>query len=461
MTIVVLALGAIAALLTYGLTVAGRRWIATAPTLFLVLQAPFFAGLFQHLDPDESTELWYAVFTVVGLWAFVVGALMANVNQRFQPGRRWHNAMARPLRYEQEAYLSRLTIVVAAIISLAVGVVFVRAIGYNTFLVALRGISGDQRLGFSELRYEATRGSYVAAGYASQFTAILLPAIILLLIVRTRVQPSLPLRVFALTLLVADLYFITAVGGRAYLLEFFLSYWILSVPVLAVLPRLAFPSKQLRRLLLPAFLCLFLLATQLQGRSSPEAAGGDSGLLSLPLDSVAGLYQRLGGDYANYQLQSIRILAPEGISWGRQWLREMTTVLPGPTTTETLDVRLHRELFGSSTGNAPLNIWGSVYLNWGFFGGVALLTMAGYLFQSVSIRLLERAERTVPILVLGHLICFRLALVRDPYSFLLEGLATLSLVRLWLRRASRSAALESDVPGLAAPQRAAALSAAQ
>lgn len=439
MTKFALAVFFISSYATYAFVVAGRKWVATGTTALLLLQLPFFVGVIQHIDLSRSIDVHYGLFLALGVWAVVIGAAIANLVSGFKPRTEWRRAIRHKIPFDSPHQVGRKTLMAIAVISVIVGVLFVARIGYNTFLAAVSGIGseyGEQNVSFRDLRAESTRRSYVAAGYAAQFIAILLPAAVLMMVVRARQLRSGRLLVRAAVLAAVATFFMTATGGRQYLLQFGAAYAIVSFRSLSLLPNALHPSIRMRMAIVPLIIVVFAATTILQGRITE---------VERPLTIIGSLYNRLGGDYSQYQLESIELIDVDGTQWGRQWLQDLSIVLPGPTKGLTLNTRLHEQLFGSPDGNAPLNIWGSVYHNWGMVAGVILLGVWGFVLQRASVVLLYR-RRTVVALILGHLICLRLGFVRDPYSLFLEGVLTLLVVRFLLlpRRGSLGAVSVPD-----------------
>ena len=401
---------------------------ATAPMLLICLQLPFFVGIFHRGDLESWPQTRYIAFIGVAYLAFVLGTAAANATARQAP-----SAVARHVRERSYPLFSSRSLgppILASIvlICLAVGVFFVSRIGYNAFLASLQdqGTPAEQRMGFRQLRANSTRSRYVAAGYASQFTGVLLPASAIVLLVIGRIRNDRRALLAALLVSASCFYFVTATGGRKYVLDFVLALVVVSAPGLSLLPQRARLNRRKLTQIGIATFVVFVALTSAQGRL------GAGPLWRAPIEAAESLYNRLGGDYAEAQLRSMDILEGDGTQWGRQWLDDLAVVLPGPTKGQALDSRLHAGLFGSPDGSSPLNIWGSAYYNWGFFGGVVLFCYYGFLLQRVSLRLFNTAHSLVG-LIIAHLICLRLAFVRDPYSLLLEGVVTLLLLRLLMR----------------------------
>jgi len=176
-------------------------------------------------------------------------------------------------------------------------------------------------------------------------------------------------------------------------------------------------------------LLTFGATTVLQGRATP--AGGPIDLLKLSAESV---FNRLGGDAAEYQFQAIRLLHHDAPVYGDHWLRQLMIALPGGSTGLSFDEQLHGLVFSGNTGgNQPLDIWGATYYNWGVLGAVLVPFLYGYALQSLTIRRLVRTDAGVLSTILVAAATYRLALASDPYSLLLQGGMTLLLFEAFYR----------------------------
>jgi len=404
----------------------GRHLLLTAPAAFLIVQLPNALGTVLNADFTSNFDLFWVALRLTALAAFVIGAIYASHRVQFRAREETASFRSAPLTDDLKGSVSGVFLAGAIVVCVFVGVFFASRIGYNTFALSLRtfflsgSVDGSQ---FSALRQAATREGYAAAGYAVQFTAVLLPASIMLVYLRGRLKGDTILVAAAAVLTLLNIYFVTVIGGRKYLIGAIAMAIALLIPVTTPLARGLRASRSTGVLLIFGVLTLFGFTTLLQGRRTP--AGDDTSLLAL---STVGLYNRIGGLYSQYQFESIRLLRDDPIAWGGLWIEQLKIALPGPTQGPSFDARLHGMLYdGNIGGNAPLDFWGSTYYNWGAIGLILLAFLLGFLFQAFNIRFLIRAEKSLTRVVLLSWAGYRLALWRDPYSMLLEGSLTLLL----------------------------------
>ncbi len=110
-----------------------------------------------------------------------------------------------------------------------------------------------------------------------------------------------------------------------------------------------------------------------------------------------------------------------------QWWRDLYEAIPGNRPAVGFSNEMHAFLFSGDTGGAAVfTFLGSLAYNWGtlFFAPVAFLI--GGLVQQFTIQYI-RSGRTVIRTVIYFAAGMRLALSRDPYTFLLNGFISLLL----------------------------------
>lgn len=407
----------------------GRQFLATGPFLFLGLQALPAVGLVINASPAERPFDRHWIFmTLLGISMFIVGCLAAGRRSSFSPRDEIRRYRQAPLVDDLAGAGSVFVLLGLVSLSFLAGFLFSSRIGYNTFGSAFQQLldSGAvDRASISALRAGATREGYAAAGYAAQFTDVILPAAAALMWIRGKVRGRNDLRLAAWGILLLDLMFLTVVGGRKHLVLVALGLGLLGFSRTSPFPRRY--TLHGTRALVTIFLLLlgFGFTTILQGRIEVPSTPG--GFVS---ESAVTLYDRIGGNYSKVQLESITLLRDEAPVWGREWLETVRIALPGPTEGLTFDARLHGLLYGSTRGSAPLNVWGSIYYNFGPLGIMMVPLLMGFILQRFTIRQVIRSSRSISRTVLLTMAGFRLALWRDPYSILLEGGLTLIIFLL-------------------------------
>lgn len=406
--------------------VQGRTGLVTAPLCFLGLQILFTIGLIQSVAWTDDFDVGFLGLVLAGMGLFVIGAAFANTSHGFAPQREMRAYRERATIDDTTALGRNQVLVLFAIVSVVVAIEFTRRVGYNSFQRALEQfmITGDvDRAGFSDLRVSATRDQYVAAGYAVQFTAVILPAVAMLLYFRGVSRRDGVSKLLSLGLGLISLYSVTAVGGRQYLVQIGATFLLLAGSVTSPFRRVDRPPRRVVRRAILTLVVLYGATSLLQGRL------GEGGIADRGSDILGNAYNRVSGEYSGYQLQAIRALRSELPVLGSEWWNTLQTVLPGPTSGPTFDQRVHAILFsGNDRGNSPLSFFGSAYYNWGPVGVLLLSIALGFCLQTFTIRALIRRRKTLSRVVFLSAASARLALVRDPYSLLLDGGLTLVLL---------------------------------
>ena len=426
----------------------GRQWLVTAPVAFIGYQSFNVFGLITKTDyTGQRFPAAWPFLVLLGFGSFVIGAMAASsaTSFRHEEVRSWRDV---PLVDDLKGQGTILVLLMMAGLSLLVGVLFAQRVGYNTFSQGLAdylGGSSVDRNSFSDLRANATRGTYSAAGYASQFTAILLPAIAVLLYIIGKHRKTTAPRVAAVCLGLIDVYFMTIVGGRAFLIGA-----VAMVALVLLGPTSPLPIYMRKRglaagMMVVLGLGLYGFTSVLQGRAE------NSGFASIATQSTQGLYERLGGDYSEQQIMAIVILEPESPVFGAHWWNELSAVAPGGSDELTFDAQLHGRVLGGNTrGNLPLDPWGSYYYNFGAPGLIVIPFIVGFLLQVVTVRYLIRGGRRLSTVILLSLAGYRFAFLIDPYSVLLGGSLTLVLflqLITWTRKPATTQAMASAADG--------------
>lgn len=408
--------------------VLGQQLMGTGPLAFLMFQSVNVAGLIVATDyaSDASSFVWPWV-ALSGLLSLVVGAAAASAWLRFDPRVEIPVWRDRPITDDFRIAESRWLVLTLLVISVAVGAIFVSRIGYNTLIQSLQDLlqSGAvDRVEVSRLRSDATRGGYNAAGYASQFTSVILPALLLLVYVSSRIQRRRGWRYLVLAVALVDVYFVTAVGGRSHLISALFMAALLLAGWSSPLPRVHRLTGWKAVLLLGALMTIFGFTTLLQGRSDTSPA-------DVARNTTVGFWNRVGGDYSRSQLAALDVVRDDAPVLGSHWTAELQTVLPGRSSDVIFDEQLHLAVYGHARGNLPLDPWGSYFYNWGYAGVVGVSFLIGAGLQFLTVTHLIRRERTLTRIVLMSMVGYLSAELIGPYSVLLNGMLTL-LILTWI-----------------------------
>lgn len=397
-----------------------RSFHMTAVSVFFWRSLLFAIGIFvapQTGDAFYMSWLWYSN---LGLGMFVLGAWASR--SQTKPTMSFAEWRERPMFDDLRGHpMLVLFGVVAA--SVLVGLVFVVSVGPNNLLTGISGaLAGDfDRLAIRESRATIAERAAIPVGYAAQFTAILLPTCLMVLWLRTKVNPKLGVRLVIIGLAAFDVYAMTASGSRKFLFETVAITLILFGKRTGPLPSAYRPTRMMWLLVGMAVLAVFVLSTAGQGRISIESP---SSIASQTVDNV---YNRVSGRLATTDVRAAELLADESPVWGREWVDTLKTLSPGTEDVQTLSSRLHEGIFGNPAGNLPLTVWSSAWYNFGALGIGAMGLALGWIFAAAD-RIAINGDRGIFRVVALMTISYRLSSIRDPFSFFLEGPFTLLLL---------------------------------
>jgi hypothetical protein len=407
-------------LLLYWAVAAGRRWFVSATSWFLFWQLLLLIGTLVNIDLHSAVDLQWLFVIIGGMFLFTIGVIAANSYHHFKPRQEIYDFVNAPVEMDPINDRIMPMLLLVGIVSLAVGVIFVQAIGYNVFTWAVMNYISNEglidRAEYSQLRTSISQERYVAAGYASQFIVILLPLVIYLLYYRVRQKMHWGTIIVLVMLTLADIYFLTIKGGRAWLLNAMLAFYLLGSPF-GPLPKSWRLTTRTTVFVFFGFALFYSVSTTLMGRIANTTSVVSFGV-------VGDLISRTITAEALGHLLIMRYLLPEGAVWGREWWAGLLTVLPGNALNSSFGSELHGFLYGGNTrGSLGLTVWGSLVYNWGTVGSLVLAFIVGFCMQCFTI-MYVRGTRSMSRLIVLFVAGLHLARFRDPYSLMLNGFVT-------------------------------------
>ena len=405
------------------LVVDGRRFTPSPTALFLLVQLPYWVGTWAVVDPqNENQSLWFAVLGT-GMLAVSIGAVLANRVHHYDCRRELAPLVRRPVIDDLSTMSIRYPVYITLVLSCVVGFVYVEMIGYNVFFQSLRqfltlGLLDPVSYSTDRVTISTTR--YVASGYVSQFTAILLPAFAAIMYFRVKMRRSrMEIGLLAIVC-VADVWFMTAAGVRGWVV-FAGGGFLLLISPWGPLPLWWRRTRTLFAVLTITIFLFYTVAAVLMGRADRDSPG----FIGVITGGSNELYERTIGSEAELHMQLMEYYLDEPPQWGKEWLEELYSALPvsnkGMSAGNYMYAFLHR---GDSGGSMGLTAFGSLVYNWGVWLTLLFLLGVGFGYQSFWISML-RGPRFLSRIVILFFAGVRLALVRDPYSFLLQGAFTL------------------------------------
>jgi hypothetical protein len=407
---------------------AGAQRFLSAPNMFLILQIPFFFGSLAVADLNDPPDQAYIGSTLLGLAMFTAGAIIANTVHRYRPKKEICKFQRTPIIYDLYHPWISISVIVLGVICLVVGTIWSLEIGYNVFVNSLSeflNVGAVDRMRYSELRTSISQEQYVASGYAVQFTAVMMPVIITLLYFRFRRKPGLMLGGGIALLLLSDLYFLTVQGARGWVL-YAATFFTCLICVYGPMPAMWTSIRRTFRILLLSTVVFYGAATAFMGRVG--------GLEQAPVGSLSSrvasdFFERTVGANTRGHLEIMRILADRPIAAGAQWWDDLKSVRPGVKATSS-GAEMY-QLINSSRGSLGLMVWGSLLYNWGVLGAAVWSIGLGYLMQFWTIQY-TRGTRHLSRVIILFASLFRLALFRDPYSLLLDGFFTVTVMYFFI-----------------------------
>lgn len=412
----------VAAFAVHHIVVNQRKAFASAGTLFLAWQLLFWIGTANAVELSNSTDLLWFGMVSGGLLAFALGEALANLTKSFRPAEELTAFTKAPIQYDLGTPASSLAIGIGVAASSAVGALYATAVGYNVFFGSLKSfltLGALDPLAYNTERTSVSVGTYVASGYAAQFFAILMPALLCVFYFQTTVEGSRQKRVLLIGLCFADFFFMTVSGGRTWLLVAILGFLALVSPF-GPMPLFWPRYKKLAASILVFAIVYYGLSASLMGRS-----GNVSGVAAVT-EGVSEFYERTMGYEAEAHVELMEYFLNQKPQMGAQWWRDLKSIVPGiGNKWETSGMEMYALLHnGDSAGSMGLTFWGSLIYNWGEAIAIALALATGFLFQLFTITYV-RSPRTLTRVVLLFLAGTRLIMLRDPYSLLLSGFVTI------------------------------------
>jgi len=422
----------IAAFAVYWIYVAGGKAFVSPTNWFLVLQLPFLIGTLQAIDVGRHEDLVWLFAVMGGTFSFIFGAFLANSFSAFNPRVEINRFVSQPVKFDMEFLPYSVMVLGMGAVCVLVGIIFVLSIQTNIFVWAIGNFfsSGGEisQTQYGDMRTAITTGreGYVAPGYTLQFVAVLLPLILYLMYFRIR-RTRRPMEIIlGATLLLGDLYFITAFGTRGQIIFLALTFAALVSPFGPV-PEVWRSARRTTFIVIVALLAFYAVSTILMGRTDTNPVSGDW------VEAVGGalydFYDRTTGAYSSQMLSLVRYLMSQPIDWGAEWLQSMSGMIPGGAKGYGFSNEMSLYLYGTIEGNVGLNVYASLFYNLGLWGSFVGFTIVGFLIQVFTINYV-RGERTIIRVVILFVAGFRLSMFRDPYSLFLEGFVTVVLYYL-------------------------------
>ncbi|MDT0183367.1 O-antigen polymerase [Microbacterium sp. ARD31] len=272
------------------------------------------------------------------------------------------------------------------LVSAVITIAYFVAVGYNVFLLGIRGLFTGETFDYTTLRLESYAPSrYLFPGYVNQFRNVLLPATALALAWNAYRDRHRLRHVLAAFFGAASLVSLMGTGQRGAFVLFLL--------VTIVFLRWAIALRFGRPLLIGALVAVpaLFFATLLLGRSQADIEEGGSRFGAVAtigqelLERFFIVNQRSGYD-------AVIFIQDRSTVWGQEWLQGIAGLTPWSSGSP-LAKQVFEHLYGSDRGTSPITLWGSVYYNF-WWWGVVLVPILLALATAWLVRRIERTPST-------------------------------------------------------------------
>lgn len=381
MTQTLLMLLATAPLLAHGWFVQRHRGLFNADAIFVWFQWTMALGAVLVVEPDQDVGRRFLTLSILPLVIYcVVSYLLFRRSDSIRPGEdvRAPDVDVQPMAKRDTRWAWSILLVSAAITA-----VYFVAVGYNVFLLGVRGVFTGESLDYTTLRLESyAPNRYLFPGYVNQFRNILLPSAALVLVWSAYRKHVRVRHLLAAVLGAVSVVSLMGTGQRG--------AFILFVVVAIVFLRWASALRIGRPLLIGSLLGLpaLFFATLLLGRSQAQLDEGSS-----PFSSVVVIGKELLERFFIVNQQSgydaVIFIRDRPTQWGMEWLQGIVGLTPWSSGSP-LAREVFESLYGTDRGTAPITLWGSVYYNFWWWGVVA----APALLAFVAAWLVKRTRRS-------------------------------------------------------------------
>lgn len=410
---------------------ANRRGFLTNPVvLFLCFQTVMFLGSLKYLDESIEADIVHLCVMVIAQFGIMFGSIVVDLSF----GRKKSivaNFNKSELLIDQNTNSVDYLVHLICIVSIIVCVTYYIAIGYNFMIVALRSLIFESSVlsNARELRLLTYSGDrYLAPGYVNQFKNILFPLMCMYLYVKLLYIKNNKYRPYVILYTVLSLLFLAGTGQRG--------ATIYAIITAVILINLTLNDKDRIRHNLVFFVSSFLLFSLLSiflGREVKD-------LNQLDFNNLLSLFT--GRIFDANQLSSVigfRYVYNLDTVWGKEWLTDLISLLPGQRTDLSIANIVHGVLYGTTRGTAPISIWGDVWLNFGLIGIIIIPVLIGVVLESLYYRMITHEKS------LERLLCYALVIsvtsrwiASSPTFLVREGIIAVLVLRFLFKIAKRT-----------------------
>jgi len=411
------------------------RFLLNPCGIFMLANFVSAVGIFFLLDSSEASDMTHALILLGSFTCFCFGSILGQSLVPVNKDRINFWWFQRPLiRHRGTLFFMLLGSIVA--VSVPLVLFYFRSIGYNLFLEMLRGSSstvlgGDTRV--SSLRLDSYSGDkYLAPGYINQFKNILFPLLVFYAFVISILMKA--KNGWLVNLVLAGLALLAIAGllGTGQRGAFFTILLITLLSIYCLSPQQSFLRYALVVALRPKYILGVVFAIGLLAFVSINLKRGDSiENLSFADKSLAvggRMLERLLVVNQKASVISFRYLDQQPIAYGAQWLESIKGVLPSHRGSN-LDNILFSLRWGSTKGNSPPSIYGSMYHNFGTIGTLVITFLLGFSYHCIYSALFKFNKSVLVLIIFSALtIIVGRWTEGTPLALLNRGAVTVSLL---------------------------------
>ncbi|MBK8507141.1 MAG: oligosaccharide repeat unit polymerase [Candidatus Competibacteraceae bacterium] len=375
--------------------------------IFFSLQA---TGTLPPLDLDMESDWVHAC--ILALASFVILLYIIFFYQRLYIVRLVKKWQASPECYMTKLQIQKIILLMST--SIVISLIYYKLVGYNLFLVALKGGSED----FISMRLAAYSGEiYTGAGVVNQFKNTILPITFLALLLYThQIRRPFIFTIFFFTLTPIFLYCIMGTGQRSYLffsLVMLIIYYLNTKKI----------NKMLLAIFVSGFIFIFGIYSVMLGRQE------ESSLFAI----IGQLYHRIFVAQQMGALVGFNYIYGQDIQMGYEWWESFRGLIPGLPGSD-LSHRIHALIFGSTRGTAPISLWVSMYHNFGILGVTIGTFILMALLQRAFKFILQFERNTINSMSSAALILYcGLLVFGSPFQIINNGFIGLILLYFTIR----------------------------
>ncbi|WP_321391929.1 O-antigen polymerase [uncultured Desulfuromusa sp.] len=329
-----------------------NRFLLNPASLNALFNALSFVGIVFLLDFSYKSDLIHLLALFIGFISYIIGVFLA---QKLYPVRvvnvkKWYSEdfnIDTSLEFITKSFL-------LSVFSIAIIFIYYNLVGYNLFLVGIKGGLG-QSVDVAGLRLAMYSGEkYTGAGYVNQFKNFILPLLTIAFFVLANKKKSFFLFLWAFVLFLFNFYSLLGTGQRAPFVIFLLIIYFFSLAHKTYKQGHHKSTWKTSVLYLCIFVFFMSISAVFLGRSE------QAGALKNALERIF-----LVNQYS--AVVAFRYINEIPVAWGGQWFESIMGILPGHRGSD-FDNIIFSLIWGSTRGNSPPSVYGSIYYNFYWFG---------------------------------------------------------------------------------------------